>query len=285
MSLGSKAEKLDLSRTEHARQKAFQTPHAQGIVGAGGRRRLCRTARGGRAGANPAESGHDPGRPQGGYARVLHGDGTSTRGRAEQGIRSQVSRNQGSREAIGAERVFQRIGEEGEIRVHEVDVVCSTDAGHFVRWRREDLLAPFLPEDAARHLPPDRSMRMVCTQRHSLRSAQLATTPIWSSPRMPRRLSPICSTLNGRAKSSKEIRTTAAPSLPRRLRSRASWAGPISRGSPSRRSCRWSHRAIHRIGSPAARVPCKPTVPTPNFCCCESEARRWKLFMPARARR
>jgi iron(III) transport system substrate-binding protein len=55
----------------------------------------------------------------------------------------------------GAERVFQRIGEEEEIRIHEVDVVCSTDAGHFVRWRREDLLAAFLPEDAARHLPAE----------------------------------------------------------------------------------------------------------------------------------
>jgi iron(III) transport system substrate-binding protein len=55
----------------------------------------------------------------------------------------------------GAERVFQRIGKEEEIRIHEVDVVCSTDAGHFVRWRREDLLAPFLPEDAARHLPAE----------------------------------------------------------------------------------------------------------------------------------
>jgi iron(III) transport system substrate-binding protein len=33
--------------------------------------------------------------------------------------------------------------------------VCSTDAGHFVRWRRDGLLAPFLPEDAARHLPPE----------------------------------------------------------------------------------------------------------------------------------
>ena len=55
----------------------------------------------------------------------------------------------------GAERVFQRIGEEEEIRIHEVDVVCSTDAGHFVRWRREGLLAPFLPEEAARHLPPE----------------------------------------------------------------------------------------------------------------------------------
>src|SRR2546421_2647572 len=55
----------------------------------------------------------------------------------------------------GAERVFQRIGKEEEIRIHEVDVVCSTDAGHFVRWKREGLLAPYLPEDAARHLPPE----------------------------------------------------------------------------------------------------------------------------------
>jgi iron(III) transport system substrate-binding protein len=64
------------------------------------------------------------------------------------GIKVRVKRS-------GAERVFQRIGEEEEIRIHEVDVVCSTDAGHFVRWRREGLLAPFLPEEAARHLPPE----------------------------------------------------------------------------------------------------------------------------------
>jgi iron(III) transport system substrate-binding protein len=55
----------------------------------------------------------------------------------------------------GAERVFERIGKEEEIRIHEVDVVCSTDAGHFVRWQREGLLVPFLPEDAAMHLPAE----------------------------------------------------------------------------------------------------------------------------------
>ena len=32
-------------------------------------------ARGGRAGADPVESGPNSGRPQGGYARVLHCDG------------------------------------------------------------------------------------------------------------------------------------------------------------------------------------------------------------------
>ncbi len=55
----------------------------------------------------------------------------------------------------GAERVFQRIGEEEEIRLFEVDVVCSTDAAHFVRWKREGLLAPYLPEDVAKNLPSE----------------------------------------------------------------------------------------------------------------------------------
>jgi iron(III) transport system substrate-binding protein len=55
----------------------------------------------------------------------------------------------------GAERVFQRIGKEEEIRIHEVDVVCSTDAGHFIRWKREGLLAPYVSEDVAKHLPAE----------------------------------------------------------------------------------------------------------------------------------
>ena len=45
----------------------------------------------------------------------------------------------------GAERGFQRIGKEEEIRIHEVDVVCSTDAAHFIHWKRDCLLAPYVP--------------------------------------------------------------------------------------------------------------------------------------------
>src|SRR5580704_9855705 len=33
-------------------------------------------------------------------------------------------------ERTGAERIFQRIGQEDSSRIHAVDVVCSTDAGH-----------------------------------------------------------------------------------------------------------------------------------------------------------
>jgi iron(III) transport system substrate-binding protein len=55
----------------------------------------------------------------------------------------------------GAERVFQRIGEEEEIHFYEVDVVCSTDASHFIRWKRDSLLAAYLPEDVTKYFPPE----------------------------------------------------------------------------------------------------------------------------------
>src|SRR4051812_23050289 len=58
-------------------------------------------------------------------------------------------------ERSGAERVFQRIGQEQASRIHAVDVAISTDAAHFVAWKREGLLAPYLPEDVARHFLPD----------------------------------------------------------------------------------------------------------------------------------
>jgi iron(III) transport system substrate-binding protein len=57
-------------------------------------------------------------------------------------------------ERSGAERIFQRIGQEQASRIHAVDVAISTDASHFVAWKRERLLAPFVPEDVARHFQP-----------------------------------------------------------------------------------------------------------------------------------
>src|SRR5262247_1242963 len=56
-------------------------------------------------------------------------------------------------ERSGAERVFQRIGQEMESRIHAVDVVNSADGAHFIVWKRNDWLAPYLPEEVARHYP------------------------------------------------------------------------------------------------------------------------------------
>jgi iron(III) transport system substrate-binding protein len=56
-------------------------------------------------------------------------------------------------ERTGAERVFQRIGQETSSRIHAVDVVQSSDAAHFIVWKRDGLLTPYVPEDVARHYP------------------------------------------------------------------------------------------------------------------------------------
>ena len=58
-------------------------------------------------------------------------------------------------ERTGAERVFQRIGQEYASSIHAVDVVNSSDAAHFIIWKEQGLLAPFVPEDVAKHFPDE----------------------------------------------------------------------------------------------------------------------------------
>ena len=56
-------------------------------------------------------------------------------------------------ERTGAERVFQRVGQEYASNIHAVDVANSSDAAHFVVWKREGWLAPYVPADVAQFYP------------------------------------------------------------------------------------------------------------------------------------
>ena len=58
-------------------------------------------------------------------------------------------------ERTGAERVFQRIGQEYASNIHAVDVVNSSDASHFIVWKRDGILAPYVPEDVAKYYPAE----------------------------------------------------------------------------------------------------------------------------------
>src|SRR5215469_5804834 len=58
-------------------------------------------------------------------------------------------------ERSGAERIFQRIGQEYNSKIHAVDVVNSSDAAHFIVWKRDGLLAPYVPEDVAKFYAPE----------------------------------------------------------------------------------------------------------------------------------
>ncbi len=62
------------------------------------------------------------------------------------GIKVQVERN-------GAERQFSKIGQEYSSRIYNVDTVNSSDAAHFVYWKREGWLSPALPEEVAKNYP------------------------------------------------------------------------------------------------------------------------------------
>ena len=58
-------------------------------------------------------------------------------------------------ERSGAERIFQRLGQENTSNIHACDVVNSSDAAHFIVWKRDGWLAPYVPEDVAKHYPPE----------------------------------------------------------------------------------------------------------------------------------
>lgn len=58
-------------------------------------------------------------------------------------------------ERTGAERVFQRIGQEYASNIHAVDVVNSSDAAHFIVWGKGGLLQPYVPEDVAKFYPAE----------------------------------------------------------------------------------------------------------------------------------
>jgi iron(III) transport system substrate-binding protein len=64
------------------------------------------------------------------------------------GIKVQVERS-------GAERVFNRIAQEMASKIYRADVVNSSDAAHFIAWKREGWLEPYLPDDVAKDVPAD----------------------------------------------------------------------------------------------------------------------------------
>ncbi len=53
-------------------------------------------------------------------------------------------------ERSGSERVFQRINQEYQSNIHNVDVVNSSDASHFIYWKQQKLLASHTPPDVKR---------------------------------------------------------------------------------------------------------------------------------------
>jgi iron(III) transport system substrate-binding protein len=57
-------------------------------------------------------------------------------------------------ERSGAERIFTRIAQEYGANIHAVDVVNTADLAHCLTWKRNGWLAPYMPEEVAKHFEP-----------------------------------------------------------------------------------------------------------------------------------
>ena len=58
-------------------------------------------------------------------------------------------------ERSGAERLFQKISQEYNSRIHAVDVLSSSDASHSPVWKRDGWLAAYLPDEVVQHFPKE----------------------------------------------------------------------------------------------------------------------------------
>src|ERR1700686_863741 len=74
-------------------------------------------------------------------------------------------------ERSGSERLVQRIDQEFASGIRAADVVNSADASHFIPWKKNGWLAPFVSEDIAKHFPPQ----------YRDPDGMFATTRIWLS--------------------------------------------------------------------------------------------------------
>ena len=125
---------------------------------------------------------------------------------AKYGIATKVERS-------GAERVFQRIGQEYGAKIFAVDIANTADAAHVIIWKRNGWLAPYLPEEVAKHY--DKAYYDAdATRDHDAHPgvADRLQHRAGEEGRRARRASRTCSTRNGRARWSRAIRPIAAPS-------------------------------------------------------------------------
>jgi len=58
-------------------------------------------------------------------------------------------------ERSGSERLFQRVAQEFASNIRAADIINSSDASHFISWKKNGWLAPFVSEDIARFFPAE----------------------------------------------------------------------------------------------------------------------------------
>ena len=243
-----------------------------------------------RAAAPPPAADHaraDRGGQEGRQGRLVHlgrpaGRREGRQGRSRRNIPGIAVRVERS----GAERVFQRIGQEYCEQHPRGRRGQSSDAAHFIVWKRDGWLAPYVPEDVAKHYPAE----------HKDPDGMFASFRAWlcvigyntnlvKPEDAPKSFADLLDPeMDGqdRQGASGLQRHDHDRDLPDVARSRL---GAISRSSPSRASCRCSRRPIRRRSSRSASAPSWPTATNTTCSSSRRRASRSRSSIRPKARR
>ena len=83
-------------------------------------------------------------------------------------------------ERSGSERLFQRIDQEFASNIRAADVINSSDASHFITWKKNGWLAPFVSGGyRAAFSRPSIATPTACSPPRGSICRRSPTTPIW----------------------------------------------------------------------------------------------------------
>ena len=167
-------------------------------------------------------------------------------------------------------------------RIYAVDVVNSSDAAHFIVWKRDGLLAPYVPEDVAQALSGRAQGRRWLVRELPRRAERhrLQHRPGEAGGRAEELRRSARSEMEGqdRQGASELQRHHHDRDLPVGARPRLAVS---SRSSRSRRSCRCSRRPTRRRSSRSASAPCRPTATSTTCSSSRKPASRSSRSTPA----
>ena len=150
-------------------------------------------------------------------------------------------------------------------------MVNSSDAAHFIVWKRDGLLAPFVPEDVAQHYPAEHKDAdgLFASFRVGL-SVIGYNTNLVKAEDAPKSFADLLDP-KWEGKIVKAHPGYSGTIMTATFQMCAISAGTIWRSSPSRTSCRCSRRPTRRRSSRSASAPCRPTA-TNTTCSSIKEA-------------
>ena len=137
------------------------------------------TRSGPRAGTCRDHAGADRGREEGRQGRPVFLDGPAGRREARQGVRGGVSGDHRADRTLRLGTAVPRIDQEFASNIRAADIINTSDASHFIPWKANDWLMPFVSEDIGGIFRRVSAIPTACSPPRGSGCRRSPTTPTW----------------------------------------------------------------------------------------------------------